>query len=142
MSNVNNIMQSIISENSQEVQNDCDSETFEKVQIERTGEVADSIDNLFKEDRTSRQSKKIFTIGEKRITSEVSSSGSRERELVKKTKNALFLKNKELKDKNSARKSKNATMVHNFNKKYSGKLEKGKVSLRNYNLLTSHLEAS
>jgi len=67
-------------------------------------------------------------IGEKRVTSEFSSSRSREREIVKKNKNPLFMKNKEIKERNSARKIKGGNINKDFVKKYTaGALEVGKV---------------
>jgi hypothetical protein len=75
-----------------------------------------------------RKSKKIMMIGEKRVTSEFSSSRSRERELVKKNKNPLFMKNKEGSGgKNSARKGKGGSINKELAKKYAGKFEMGKV---------------
>lgn len=72
-----------------------------KEEAEGGKKVSDSIDTLFHEERSSRLSKKIFKIGEKRITSDVSSSESRERELVNKSRNPLILKNHELAHKNN-----------------------------------------
>lgn len=120
-------IQSVISENSEEAKLDGESDNFEKAEPQ-TAKVTDSMDKIFKQERTNRQSKKILMIGEKRMTSEISSSESRERELVKRNRNPLMLKNKECKERNSARKIKGSNINKELAKKYANKLELGKVS--------------
>ena len=137
-SDPNHCFQSVISENSQEMKNDGESEDYERVEIERTTKVTDSMDQIFNQERSARQNKKILMIGEKRMISDVSSSESRERELVKKAKNPLLLKQKELKDRNSARKIASGNINKELAKKYAGKLEICKVSLALTNSLETH----
>lgn len=96
-------------------------------------QVRESLDKLLMNQITDeRKSKKILMIGEKRVTSEFSSSRSRERELVKKNKNPLFMKNKESRG-NSARKLKGNNINKELAKKYAGKFEMGKVIVQNFN---------
>lgn len=91
-----------------------------------TYKVTDSLEKIFKHDRADRKSKKILMIGEKRMTSEASSSESRERDLVKFNKGPLLLKNKEsVKDQSEKKKS---TLNEDLAKKYAEKLDLGKVS--------------
>ena len=129
-----NIMKSVISETSQEANNEAESEScenhkYEKVEVENSAKVTDSMDKIFKTERNSRQKKKILMIGGKRMASDVSSSESREREIVKLNKNPLLLKNKELKDRNSAMKLKDTNINKELARKYANKLDIGKVSL-------------
>jgi dihydrofolate reductase len=115
----------VISENAEEATNEADSQNYDKV--ESSTKVTDSIDKIFKVGRTSRQKKKILMIGGKKITSDVSSSESREREIVKLNRNPLMLKTKESKDVNSARKSKGQNTNKELAKKYANKFDLGKV---------------
>ena len=124
-----NMIQSVISENSQEMKYERDSDTYEKVQIEHTTKVSESVDKLMKDNATARQGRKIFMFGEKRITSEVSSSSSRERELIKFYKNPNILKNKDTNEKNSAKKIKNNNINKELAKKYAEKIDIGKVRI-------------
>lgn len=124
-----NMIQSVISENSQEMKYDGESDTYEKVQIEHTTKVSESVDKLLKDNATARQGRKILMIGEKRITSEVSSSSSRERELIKFYKNPTLIKSKDTNEKNSAKKIKNNNINKELAKKYANKLDMGKVTL-------------
>lgn len=123
-------MPSIVSENSKEELNqEWESQTYEKVEVEHSKKVSDSLDKLFATKTSDdRKSKKILMIGEKRITSEFSDSRSREREVFKKNKNTLHIKNKESNDKNSARKSKGTNINKELARKYADKLESGKVN--------------
>ena len=87
----------------------------------------ESLDKLFINQTTDNRKNKILMIGEKRVTSDFSSSRSHEREIVQKNKNPLLMLNK-----NSARKvNKNNTISKELAKKYAGKFELGKVSLNN-----------
>jgi hypothetical protein len=123
------MIQSVISENSQEMKYDGESDTYEKVQIEHTTKVSESVDKLLKDNATARQGRKILMIGEKRITSEVSSSSSRERELIKFYKNPALIKSKDANEKNSAKKIKNNNINKELAKKYANKFDLGKVRL-------------
>lgn len=129
-----NMIQSVISENSQEMKNEEDSENFEKVEIEYTNKVSESVDKLFKDNETARQRRKILMVGEKRATGDASSSNSRERELLKFYKNpALIKSNDNAQEKSSAKKLKN-NINKEFAKKYANKFEVWKVSLKfNFN---------
>lgn len=125
------MIQSVISENSQEMKNEEDSENFDKVEIEYTNKVSESVDKLLKDNATARQGRKIFMVGEKRMIGEVSSSSSRERGLIKfYAKNpALIKSNDNAQDKNSAKKL-NKNINKEFAKKYATKVDVGKVSRR------------
>lgn len=89
--------------------------------------VTDSLEKMFTTERNTRRSKKILMIGEKRMTSDVSSSESRERDIVKFNKMPLLLKTKENKDGNYSTIIKSGNINKDFAKKYAGKLDIGKV---------------
>lgn len=74
-----NVIQSVISENSQEIRNDSDDLPN---QAAKPKKVSDSVDKLFKNISGDRQDRKILMIGGKRVHGG-SSSSSRERELVR-----------------------------------------------------------
>lgn len=119
----------MISEHSQENKIDEKSESNDNTDVGKNTKVSDSLDKLFQEKRTARQSKKILMIGQKRMTSDVDSSESRERDLVRPTnKNPLLLKSKENNERQSARKTKGNNMNKELDRKYTGKLDRGKVS--------------
>ena len=89
--------------------------------------VTDSLEKIFKNDRVDRKSKKILMIGEKRMTSEASSSESRERDLVKFNKGPLMLKVKENSYKGNPPKKAKNNLNEEMGKKYAEKLDLGKV---------------
>ena len=122
-----NIIQSVISENSQEMKYDGESDTYEKVQIEHTTKVSESVDKLLKDNATARQGRKILMIGEKKVTGEVSSSSSRERELIKFYKNPALIKSKDINDKNSEMKLTHNNINKELVEKYANKFDIGKV---------------
>ena len=62
------MIQSVISENSQEMKYDGESDTYEKVQIDHSTKVSESVDKLLEDNETAKQGRKIFIIGEKRVT--------------------------------------------------------------------------
>ena len=95
------MIQSVINENSQKMKYDGESDIYEKVQIDHSTKVSESVDKLLKDNTTTRQGRKILMIGEKRVTGKVSYSSSRERELIKFYKNPALIKSKDVNEKNS-----------------------------------------
>jgi hypothetical protein len=107
-------------------------EDSEAMDMEPIPKVTDSMDKIFStQERSARHNKKKLMIGDKKITSDVSSSDSRERELAKRNKVPLLLKAKDNKERNSARKITSNNINKELAKKYAGKIDIGKV---NFNL--------
>lgn len=103
-------------------------EDNEAMDMELMPKVTDSMDRIFSsQERSARQNKKILMIGEKRMISDVSSSESRERDLVKRNKVPLLLKPKEATERKSARKINSNNINKDLAKKYAGKIDIGKV---------------
>ncbi len=118
-------VESIISQTSGEKQNRAETES-EGVNYK----VTDSLEKIFRNERGSRGnrgSKKILMIGEKRMTSEASSSESRERDLVKFNKNPLMMKPKENSSREVGVKKIKTNLNEEMGKKYAEKLDLGKV---------------
>lgn len=114
-------MDSIISQTSGDKNKETESEGAYKV--------TDSLEKMFRQERKDRKSKRILMIGEKRMTSEASSSESRERDLVKFNKGPLMLKSKENGNKEPVVKGSKPSLNEEMGKKYAEKLDLGKVSI-------------